>query len=136
MSRILVTGGAGFVGSHVVDALVKADYDVYVMDNFSTGTRENLSRHRIKYSAKSFGYKTIHMLELGEITDLYSVKDAFELCEPEYVIHLAAQPSLQESWKNAPFDAQTNIIGTINLLGLCQRYKVKKFVFALSLIHI
>jgi len=46
------------------------------------------------------------------------------------VVHLAAQPSLQASLKNAPFDAQTNIIGTINLLGLCQRYKVKKFIFA------
>lgn len=107
--RILCTGARGFVGRHVVELLNKSGYTVLGFDK----------RHYHR-----------RWCMWGDITNLKELEHAFMVFKPEAVIHLAAQPSLQESWKRADYDAQVNILGTINLLGLCQRYKVKRFVFA------
>lgn len=100
--KVLVTGSAGFIGKHVIDLLQSKGHILLPLDKKS-GT---------------------------DILDLNLLDNWFEWQKPEVVIHLAAQPSLQESWRRADYDARVNIIGTINLLGLCQRYKVKRFVFA------
>ena len=121
MSRILVTGGAGFIGSHVALELVKK-HNVFPIDDLSsTGNWDNLKFYS---RLASVGANTTSILDVQHLSEL------MKSWKIDTVVHLAAQPSLQESLKNAPFDAQTNIIGTINLLGLCQRYKVKKFIFA------
>ena len=125
MSRILVTGGAGFIGSHVIETLLKLDHTVMLIDDLSSGNINNLPpRHPLPDL-----YPNLH-LRLWDILDLRLMDVIFHNFEPEAVIHLAAQPSIQESWKKADYDAKVNILGTINLLGLCQKYKVKRFVFA------
>lgn len=113
--KVLVTGGAGFIGSHVVDGLLDDGYDVVVVDNLSTGKEENVN-------PKAKFYK----LDIQD-PDLESI---FQSEEPDYVSHQAAQKDVRVSVSDPIFDAKINILGTINLLENCIKYKVKKVVFA------
>ncbi|MGJ7045774.1 SDR family oxidoreductase [Thermoanaerobacterium thermosulfurigenes] len=115
--NILVTGGAGFIGSNIVDLLIDNGYDVIVVDNMSTGKKENINKKAIFYNI--------------DITDdnLYKV---FENEKIDNVIHHAAQIDIQRSINDPVFDAKVNIIGTINLLECCRKYDVKKIVYASS----
>jgi UDP-glucose 4-epimerase len=113
---ILVTGGAGFIGSHIVDALIKENYQVVIIDNLSTGQKENINK-------KAKFYKV-------DITDKEKLAEVFAAEKPEAVFHLAAQASVIVSTKNPVKDVKTNIIGTINLLECCREHKVKKFIFS------
>lgn len=117
MPKILVTGGAGFIGSHIVDKLIENGDKVVVVDNLSTGNIENVN-------SKAIFYKI-------DITnkDLYKV---FEKEKPEYVIHQAAQIDIQKSIKNPVYDAEVNILGTVNILECCRKYNVKKIIYASS----
>ena len=98
--RAAVTGGAGFIGSHVVDALVARGDDVHVIDNFATGRRENLS------DAASV-YEHDIRAPLGSLLD--------EI-RPEVVVHLAAQADVGTSVAQPLFDAEVNVVGTLNVL--------------------
>jgi UDP-glucose 4-epimerase len=115
MANILVTGGAGFIGSHLVDKLLRRGNKVSVIDNLSTGKRKNLNK-------KAKLYKI----------DIQSkaIKKIFEKEKPEVVFHLAAQASVVNSVKNPVKDATSNVLGTINLLNNCVKYKVKKIVYS------
>jgi UDP-glucose 4-epimerase len=113
--KILVTGGAGFIGSHVVDAFVAAGHEVVVVDDLSTGNRGNLN------PAAKFRETDIRSPEMAEV---------FEAERPEVVSHLAAQINVTRSVKEPVFDAETNIVGTINLLENCVKHEVKRFVFS------
>lgn len=115
--KVLVTGGAGFIGSHVVDKLVKQGYSVVVVDNLSTGTCLNLNP-----------YVKFHLTDIGGTT----LAKVFALEQPEFVIHLAAQVSVQCSLKAPIQDARTNVLGTISVLECCREYGVKKVVYASS----
>lgn len=115
---ILVTGGAGFIGSHLVAGLLSMNFRVVVVDNLSTGKRE-----RIKSTVEFYQ---------GDIRNREFLKGVMEKEQPEVIYHLAAQISVQESIKGPVEDAQTNIIGTLNLLDLAVQYKVKKIIFASS----
>lgn len=117
LKTILVTGGAGFIGSHVVDRLVERNYNVIVVDNLSSGKKENLN-HEAKF------YKL----------DIQSPKlaDVFKKERPEYVFHLAAQINVRKSIENPMEDAETNILGSLNLLENCKNFKVKKIIFSSS----
>ena len=119
MSKVLVTGGAGFIGSHAVERLLSKDHSVYVIDDLSTGKRENLPEHE----KLKFFERDILDNSLGEI---------FEKERPDFVIHLAAQVSVSNSVSDPYADARTNILGSINLLRLSKTYNVKKFVAASS----
>ena len=100
-SNFLVTGGAGFIGSHQVDALIDAGYKVAVVDNLSTGCRANLNPQAEFYEVDIRGN------QLAEI---------FEKEKPDYVFHFAAQMSVNQSVEDPIYDADVNIICSLNLL--------------------
>ncbi len=114
--KVLVTGGAGFIGSHVVDAFVDEGHEVVVVDNLSTGKKENVNTKARFYEA--------------DITDLKALEKIFEIEKPDVIDHHAAQISVVYSVENPQFDAQVNIIGSINLINLALKYHVKKFIYA------
>ena len=113
--KVLVTGGAGFIGSHLVDQLIKKNYQVTVVDNLSTGKKE-----RLNVKAK---------LIVADITNGAELNKIFSEEQPEIVIHTAAQVMLRKSLEEPIFDATTNIIGTINVLQACKSNKVKKIIY-------
>jgi UDP-glucose 4-epimerase len=98
--RAAVTGGAGFIGSHVVDALVARGDEVYVVDNFATGRRENLNEAA-----------TVMEIDIRE-----PLAGLFEEIQPELVVHLAAQADVGTSVERPLFDAEVNVVGTLNVL--------------------
>jgi UDP-glucose 4-epimerase len=114
--RALVTGGAGFIGSHVVDALVEGGEEVTVIDDLSTGRRENLEQ-----AADA----ALHELD---IRDAEAVADVVARVQPEVVYHLAAQIDVRKSVADPAFDASVNVIGTINLLRASLDAGVRRFV--------
>ena len=118
MPRVLVTGGFGFIGSHIVDTLIQNNYEVAVYDNLSTGSMKN-----IHSEAEVF---------IGNIEDMGSLEKALVAFRPDYIVHEAAQVSVQNSISDISNDALINIMGTINLIKLSQKYAVKKIVFASS----
>ncbi|MFA6534053.1 MAG: SDR family oxidoreductase [Patescibacteria group bacterium] len=115
--KILVTGGAGFIGSHLVDRLVKEGHSVAVVDNLSAGRKQNLN------PKAKFYRLNIQSPKLREV---------FKAVRPQVVFHLAAQMDVRRSVSDPRFDAETNILGTINLLENCRQYKTQKFIFASS----
>jgi len=117
MSRVLVTGGAGFIGSHVVDALIQSGHEVIVVDDLSSGRRSNINPKAKFYQVD------IRSQELGSI---------FEQERPEYVNHHAAHISVRHSVSDPAYDASTNILGSINLLECCKSYGVRKIIYASS----
>ena len=115
MATILVTGGAGFIGSHVADAYVASGHRVVVVDNLIAGNRGNVPSEAI------FHEVDIRSEELA---------DVFEREKPEFVSHLAAQIDVRRSVAEPLFDAEVNILGSVNLLENCVKHKVRKFLFA------
>ncbi len=113
--NILITGGAGFIGSHIVDALVENKHRVSVIDDLSTGCRKNLN-------PKASFYKV-------DITDGKKVEEAFQKEKPEVVIHTAANSMLRRSLKEPILDAMSNIVGTINILEACRKNNVKRIIY-------
>lgn len=113
--RILVTGGAGFIGSHVVDAYLAAGHEVIVVDNLSSGRREFV-HPRAKFYQEDI-----------RAPDLRSV---FERERPEVVNHQAAQTSVSVSVSDPRLDAEVNVLGTLNLLALCVEFGTTRLIFA------
>ena len=120
-SRILVTGGAGFIGSNLVEKLLSQDNVVVVLDNFSTGKRENLQPFS--------GNKNFKLIE-GDIRDMEACRAAVD--GVEYVLHEAALGSVPRSIKDPMTTTAVNILGFVNMLFAAQEAKVKRFVYAAS----
>jgi UDP-glucose 4-epimerase len=116
----LVTGGAGFIGSHLVDALLERGDRVVVFDDLSTGRRENLEGAVAKGAV---------LLE-ADITDAAAVTDAFETHRPEVVFHLAAQIDVRRSVSEPVFDLGVNVAGTLNLLEAARQTQARRFILA------
>jgi UDP-glucose 4-epimerase len=114
--RALVTGGAGFIGSHVAAALVANDWDVAIVDDLSSGTRENVPDGAV-----------LHAID---IRDGAAVTRLFEEFRPEVVCHHAAQASVSVSTREPLLDAQVNVLGSLNLLSASVACKTSRFVFA------
>jgi len=114
--RILVTGGAGFIGSHVADRFVELDHEVAVLDDLSTGKRE-------------FVHREARLFE-GDITDRAAVEACMAEWKPEVVDHHAAQIDVRHSVEDPVHDARTNILGGLELLQACRRHGVRKFIYA------
>lgn len=117
MTNVLLTGGAGFIGSNIVDLLIENGYGVLIIDNLSSGKKENLNK-------KAKFYK----LDICN----QNLKKIFKKEKPEFVIHQAAQVNVRKSILNPEFDANVNISGSINLLECCKNFNVKKVVYASS----
>lgn len=115
MSKILVTGGAGFIGSHIVDALIARGHRVVVVDNLSGGKKENIN-------PKAKFYKV-------DIRDK-KIENIFKKEKPDFVFHYAAQIDTRTSVRDPVFDAEVNVLGTINILQNAAKQKVKKVIFA------
>jgi len=113
--KILVTGGAGFIGSHLVDGFLNAGYDVVIVDNLRMGRMENVN------PKAKFYLMDIKAKELEKV---------FEQEKPDIICHHAAQMDVRMSVADPIFDAETNILGTLNLLQLGIRFGVKKVLFA------
>lgn len=113
--KVLVTGGCGFIGSHIVDELVKKNIEVVIVDNLSTGKKE-----RLNSKAK---------LIVSDITKGDELNEIFGNEKPEIVIHTAAQVMLRKSLEEPIHDALTNIIGTINVLEACKNNKIKRIIY-------
>lgn len=117
----LVTGGCGFIGSHIVDRLLAEGHTVRVIDNFTTGRPENLKHH------KENNNLTIYQLDIRNKTE---IRDIF--CGVDYVFHMAALadivPSIQKSWEYY----STNVLGTYNVVECVKEEGIKKLVYAAS----
>jgi nucleoside-diphosphate-sugar epimerase len=120
-SEILVTGGAGFIGSHIVDRLRDEGFKVRVLDNLSTGDKKNLAQHQNK--------QTFQFIE-GDIRNLELVKKTVRGVDA--VIHEAALVSVTRSVENPLLSNEINVTGTLNLLKACVDSHVKRFVLASS----
>jgi UDP-glucose 4-epimerase len=116
--RTLVTGGAGFIGSNIADALVARDHEVTVVDDLSTGKRENLD------AALAAGAELVE----ADIRDLAALRDVFARAEPEAVFHLGAQIDVRKSAADPAWDAGINVGGTINVLGAAREAGVRRVV--------
>ena len=114
--KILLTGGAGFIGSHVTDELIAKGNDVVIIDNLSTGFEYNIN-------PKAKFVKT-------DITDFKKIENIFVEESPEIIYHFAAQIDVRKSVSDPLFDAETNIMGTLNLIKLSSDFKIKKFIFS------
>jgi UDP-glucose 4-epimerase len=112
--KILVTGGAGFIGSHVVDLFIENGFDVVVVDDLSTGRLSNLN------PAVTFYKLDIRSPQLA---------DVFEKERPDYINHHAAQMDVRRSVIDPLFDADVNILGSINLIKCAKDFRVKRFVY-------
>ena len=112
--RVLVTGGAGFIGSHVVDHLLARGHEVAVVDHLSSGKLENIPEGARFYEAD---------IRTG-------CPEVFQEFRPEALSHHAAQMDVRRSVKEPDFDAEVNVLGTIRLLENCTKYDVRRFIFA------
>ncbi len=116
--RILVTGGAGFIGSHVVDLLIENRCEVFIIDNLSSGLTNNLNKRANFYCL--------------DLSDYNKIKDIFEKDKFDVVYHLAAQIDVRKSVEEPVEDAKINILNSLNLLELCNKFRVRKFIFSSS----
>ena len=112
--KVLVTGGAGFIGSHVAERLLARGDSVLVLDNYKTGRRDNLKPHT-----------NLTIVE-GTIADDETVKEAFERLKPDKVVHAAASYKDPNNWEE---DARTNVLGTAIIVQACQVFNVQRLIY-------
>lgn len=116
MKNILVTGGAGYIGAHIVDLLCENSYNVIVFDNLESGFYENLNNNS--------------QFVKGDIKQIDHLNDLFNKFEIDAIIHMAAYKSVSKSFDNIFSYTQNNINGSLNLISTALKYKIKKFVFS------
>lgn len=116
-SKILVTGGAGFIGSHIVDALLEIGHKVVVVDNLSSGKKEFISPKAVFVEGD--------IVESGVVDNIVKQNKSADA-----IFHLAAQKSVTESVKDPIYDAKINIIGGLRVFEAAKKYKIKKIVFS------
>lgn len=116
MKKILIAGGAGYIGSHVANQLIEKKYKVFILDNLSTGDKKNIPK-------KSIFFKC-------DICEKEKIDRIIKNIKPDCIFHFAAKLSVPESEKKPKDYFYNNIYGTTNLLDMCVKYKIKKFLFS------
>ena len=121
---ILITGGCGFIGSHIVDKLIDQNFEVYVIDNLSSGKIEFIKHH---FNNSKFKFIQLDLKDFNKCLEI--LKDI----KPEIIIHMAANPEVRISVTDPEIHFRENIVVTFNLLEACRKVDcVKKFAFASS----
>lgn len=115
MKNVLVTGGAGYIGSHVTEQLIEKGYNVIIVDNLSSGSKKLINNKAKFFKINICNYSSLERVFVNKI---------------DYVIHLAASVSVPEGQKNPKKFYVNNVFGTQNLLDLSVKYKVKNFIFS------
>ena len=128
MSTILVTGGAGFIGSHLCEKLICLGYDVICLDNFNDGYSPLIKRNNV---AKAIRHSQYRLVE-GDILDGDLVDNLVKQSEVEAIVHLAALAGVRRSILDPLDYVDVDIKGTVILLEACKKHRIKKFVFASS----
>lgn len=113
--RVLVTGGAGFIASNVVDKLIAKGNDVVIIDNLSTGYKDNVNPKARFYEV--------------DMTNKEKLEEVFTKEKPDKVVHAAAQVQVVKSVEDPIFDAKINILGGINVIECCKKYEIKRIVY-------
>ena len=117
MEKVLITGGSGFIGSHVVDKFIANNYEVVVVDNLVTGNYKNIDGKKLTFVNE-------------DIRNIKKLEEIFVNNKISHVIHMAAQVSVSASVENIKYDAEENIIALINILELSKKYGIKKVLFS------
>lgn len=115
--KVLITGGYGFIGSHIAERFSKEGYEIYIIDNLSTGNKDNVQvKHR------------------GYVLDVKDpqCEEVFRAYRFDVVVHMAAQVSVSKSVVNPHLDTESNVLGLVNMLDLSVKYGVKRFIYASS----
>jgi nucleoside-diphosphate-sugar epimerase len=120
-SRVLVTGGAGFIGSHLVDRLLTEGFEVTILDNFSTGRIQNIESHRDR--------EEFHLVR-GDVTNVDLVRRVVD--HVDAVLHEAASVDVELSTKDPLLFHEVNVLGTLNLLSACLNSDARRFILASS----
>ncbi|MDD5162596.1 MAG: GDP-mannose 4,6-dehydratase [Candidatus ainarchaeum sp.] len=118
MQKILVTGGAGFIGSATADFLAEKGFGICIVDNLFMGKKENIPKEASFYKA--------------DIRNKASLEKIFAKEKPDFAMHFAAHMNLRQSIKNPFFNAGVNVTGTLNLLEACKKFSIKKIILASS----
>lgn len=126
--RILVTGGAGFIGSHLVEELIQREHDVIVVDSFNRAYDPALKEENLREVEKTGDFELIRT----DIRNLESMEAVFRTHRPQTVVHLAALAGVRPSLEKPAFYSDVNVTGTSSLLELSRKYEVKNFIFGSS----
>ncbi len=129
MSLYLVTGGAGFIGSNIVEELLRRGERVRILDNFSTGKRENIVQLQQKLAAESNNHLQLELVE-GDVRSYHIVREAVE--GVDFILHQAALPSVPRSVKDPITSNEVNVVGTLNILNAAREARVRRIVYASS----
>jgi len=128
--KILITGGAGFIGSATAKRLIERGDTVVLIDNFNDYYDPLLKEDRVKVILK--GYKKQYKLYRGDIRDQKFLERVFKKERPKKIVHLAAMAGVRNSLENPSLYADVNVLGTVRLLDLAVKYKIKNFLYASS----
>jgi UDP-glucuronate 4-epimerase len=136
MSNILVTGGAGFIGSHLCKALMRDKHRVIILDNFNDFYEVSIKKRNIEELKEMMLDEDLEFNALsvvtGDIREIKTLSRLFEFENIDIVVHLAAMAGVRPSIENPLLYNDVNINGTLNLLEMCKNHKVDKVVFASS----
>ena len=116
MKNILVTGGAGYIGSHIIELLIKNNFNAFIIDNLSTGHKKLINK-----KAKFFKVDLNEFYKIGKIIKKYNI---------DSIMHLAAKTNIAEAEKNPKNYYKNNVTGTYNLIKACKGTNVKNFLFS------
>jgi UDP-glucuronate 4-epimerase len=126
--NILITGGAGFIGSQVAKKLIQENHNIIIVDNFNDYYDPQLKEDRIKILLKGFNFKLYKI----DISDIKRLKEVFTENKIDKIVHLAAQAGVRYSVENPFAYEQTNILGTLNVFELAKEFHIKQVVYASS----
>jgi len=128
MNTILITGGAGFIGSHLTERLLKKGFRIICLDNFDPFYNPLIKRFNISSFINHKNYKLIE----GDIRDTKLLEDIFTTNNIDIIVHIAAKAGVRPSIREPRVYTDVNVMGTVNLLEMAKRYNVRKFIFASS----